>query len=326
MLTLGNRKRHRPPEVINPPGAGAEAAGAAVASARGLPGVAEVAGSIDGAGGVELVAAAADHGDRRGVLGAHRGPVGGRPGVVDRAEVSQRQRPLGGGRRLGDDFRGGVVEAAGLVLGLGPALGVVGQGQRVVGAADGDRGAHAVPGRDRIGEVHRVGRVHLVPAVVVRRAAAAVGVGPGLLDRVTVVPVQADPEGGVLGAAAATGAGLAPVGGDAVERAAAAGDDVAGPVGAGGAVLDRTGPVGGGAVSPEQATRLEAADRTTGAGVRYAWMSGGGGGASGARATDGGAQRTENQVGGGQRDAPAGSGSRSCNVPAGGHTNSLLSR
>src|ERR1700761_1629975 len=260
MLTLGNRKRHRPPEVINPPGAGAEAAGAAVASARGLPGVAEVAGSIDGAGGVELVAAAADHGDRRGVLGAHRGPVGGRPGVVDRAEVSQRQRPLGGGRRLGDDFRGGVVEAAGLVLGLGPALGAVGQRQRVAGPADRDRGAHAVPGRDRVGEVHRVGRVHLVPAVVVRRAAVAVGVGPGLLDRAAVVPVQADPEGGVLGAAAAGGRGLGPAGRDTVEGPGATGHDVAGPVGAGGAVLGCAGPGGGGAVALEQAAGLETAD------------------------------------------------------------------
>src|ERR1700753_3033480 len=285
MLTLGNRKRHRPPEVINPPGAGAEAAGAAVALARGLPGGAEVAGSIDGAGGVELVAAAADHGDRRGVLGAHRGPVGGRPGVVDRAEVSQRQRPLGGGRRLGDDFRGGVVEAAGLVLGLGPALGAVGQRQRVAGPADRDRGAHAVPRRDRFGEVHRVGRVHLVPAVVVRRATAAVRVGAGLLDRIAVVPVHADPEGGVLRTAAAAGGGLGPAGRHAGEGAAAAGQHVTGPVGAGGAAVpDAPGCRRGRPVGPDQGAGLEAAERNTGTGVRGAGGAGRGGGRGRARA------------------------------------------
>src|SRR5204863_1780931 len=71
-------------------------------------------------------------------------------------------------------------------------------------------------------------RIHLVPRVVLRYAAAAVGARPRLLDGAGAVAVEADPEARVRGRRAAGRGGLCPVGGDG--SVAAAGGGVARPV------------------------------------------------------------------------------------------------
>src|SRR5215469_13598563 len=84
---------------------------------------------------------------------------------------------------------------------------------------------------DGVGEVHRKRREHLIPAVVARRAATAVRVRAGLLDRVAVETIKPDPEARVLRAVTWTrGSWLGPASRHAVERAVRAGDRVAGPV------------------------------------------------------------------------------------------------
>src|SRR5215472_9303403 len=108
---------------------------------------------------------------------------------------------------------------------------------------------------NRVGEVHRERREHLVPAVVARRAAIAVGVRPGLLDRVAVEAVKPDPEARVLRAVTwAGGRWLGPASRHAVERAVRAGDRVARPVGRLGRGVTPVAGHAGGAARPDHET------------------------------------------------------------------------
>src|SRR6202012_1182429 len=113
-----------------------------------------------------------------------------------------------------------------------PAAGGVGQRELVLVAAFvDDRGGDRVARLDRAAEGVGGVREHLLPAVVLRLAVHAVGVGAGLLDAGAGVAVEADPEAGVPGGGGAGAGRLDPAGRHAGVGAAVG--RVAGPVGAG---------------------------------------------------------------------------------------------
>src|ERR1700761_6633550 len=170
-------------------------------SALADPGVAEGPAAQRGRAVLRL-AAGRDHGDLGRAEAAQRGTVGGGPGVADLAEVGQREDAAAAGAagRLGDDLsRGPGQTGLRLGRGVGPVLRGVRDLQCVLVAGGvGHRRAHLVAGPDRVVDLDRARRVHLVPGVVLGGAAGAVDLGAGLLDRVAVVSVEADPEARVL--------------------------------------------------------------------------------------------------------------------------------
>ena len=66
---------------------------------------------------------------------------------------------------------------------------------------------------DGLAKVNRIFRIHFVPGVVGGGAARAITIGSRLLNGVTAVSVQTNPEG-CVGCAAAGHAGLSPTGRD----------------------------------------------------------------------------------------------------------------
>src|SRR5258708_22879168 len=151
-------------------------------------------------GGLRLHrAAGGDHRDRIGVrVAADRGAVGGAARETDRAEVRQPQHAARAGGGLRDPL-GRAARRFARPLGRreGPAARAIRDLECEAATACTHLGGDAVTGNYWVQgrrEIDRELGIHLVPRVVRRRAAGAIGVGACLLHSVGRCTIDADPE------------------------------------------------------------------------------------------------------------------------------------